>query len=139
MEDKLSGGQALKQRKRGGDGESMFKLGMTAANLDNQQKEVEQMSLLNMLKEQELRQLKNELLDIVAEIERKTQLGEQQLGAMAGTPPMPGGIMPEDPSMMGGGMPPPDMGGMPPGMPPQGMMPPPDMGMPPQGMPPQMM
>jgi hypothetical protein len=114
MEEKLSGGQPLKQRKRGGDGESMFKLGMTAANLDHQQKEVEQLSLLNMLKEQELRQLKNEILDIIAELERKTQLGEQQLGAIAGTPPMPPGVMPEDPTMMGmpPGMMPPDMGGM---------------------------
>lgn len=117
MEDKLSGGQPLKQRKRGGDGESMFKLGMTAANLDNQQKEVEQMSLLNMLKEQELRQVKNELLDIVAEIKRNTELGEQQLGAMAGTQPIPG-VMPENPMMVGDPnmMPPQDMGGMPPPM-----------------------
>lgn len=118
-------GQPKRKKKKGGDDRTMFKLGQTAASLDQQKKENDQQAILNMAKEMELRTLKNELLDILAEVERRTQLGEQQIAAMAGTPPMPPGVMPDQPGlppeMMGQGMPPELMQGGP-GMPPPDMM-----------------
>ncbi|KKN79177.1 hypothetical protein LCGC14_0341940 [marine sediment metagenome] len=120
-DDYSSGQPKRKNKKKKETAEEYYRLGRRSASLDQTAKDNKQTAEMNMVQSIMLQNQKNELLDVLSEVNRRQNQLDQAMAEALAPPPLGMDVGPP------GGMP---FGEMPPG----GMASPPELG-PPQGLP----